>query len=119
MTLRQLTKESVIAALEAGKDQRFLRFRMLLAEDPRSSFTTTESPAVLLRESLEMKHRVARMRGKNLVGDSELLVALSDLGTEAVSGVFVDSDTEHISLFLRASDLQPIGCVVMTDGTSD
>jgi hypothetical protein len=87
----------------------------LLRADPRDEFTTTDSPAVLLRENLEPKHRIARQRGKVVHGDDELLVALADLGAEPVCGVFLDHDREHVAIYLRTSSLAPVGYVVVEE----
>jgi hypothetical protein len=114
--LRQLRKDEVLSVLTAVTDDRYQRCRELVANDPRDEFTTTEAPAVLLRENLEPKHRIARTRGKILHGDDELLVALADLGAELVTGVFVDSEGQHVALYLRATTLEPVGCVIVEEG---
>src|SRR3989442_10085112 len=98
MSLRQLSKEAVLASLAPVAGDRYERCLELVRDDPRDEFTTTDAPAVLLRENLEPKHRIARSRGKIVCGDDELLVALADLGSELVTGVFVDSDGQHVAL---------------------
>jgi hypothetical protein len=115
MSLRQLPKTDVIAALRSAPAGRLNWCIEALAREPRDAFTTTEAPAVLLRENLEPKHRIARARGKIIRGDDDLLVALADLGSELVSGVFFDDERKHIALYLRATTLEPVGCVTVED----
>ena len=102
-------------AIHAARDHRYEPLLEAMKHDPRDEFTTTEAPAVLLRENLEPKHRVARNRGKLLRGDDELLVALADLGSELVSGVFVDHEEQHMALYLRAATLEPVGLVIVEE----
>ena len=114
MSPYELTKTALLGALEAAGDH-YQPCRQRLAHDARSTFTTTNSQAGLLRETLEVKPRIARSRGKSLEGDGELLLALADLGSEPVYGIIVDSNDQYMALYLQASDLKPVGCVLVMD----
>jgi hypothetical protein len=116
MTLRQVPRGDILAGLEGAEGEAFLECRTALVEDSRSSFTTTEAPAALLGRNLEPKFRIARSRGKTIEGDSELLAALFDLGEDSISAFVFDAGARHVVLYVRAFDLRPVGCVVMTPG---
>ena len=113
MTLRELPKDVVLRSLAATADERCRHAQQLLIADERSSFTITDEPAALLRESLEMKYRIAKGAGRRIDGDAELLLSLADLGEEPVTGVFTQSRGEHANVYFRSSTLQVIGCVLM------
>jgi hypothetical protein len=83
--------------------------------DAREEFPAADAPAALLRESLEVKYRIAKSRGKTLDGDMDLLVALADLGSEPVTGVVASSGDAHVFLYLHAESLEPVGCVIVQD----
>lgn len=119
MNLRLVSKNAVVAALSDASGTRYDRCIERLHEDPRHEFTITEIPAALLRENLEPKHGVARRRGKIVRGGDELLVSLSDLGTERVSGVFLDHEREHIAIYFLARTLEPIGFVTVEEPPSE
>ncbi len=49
-------------------------------------------------------------------GDTDLLVALTDLGSEPVTGVVASLGDADVFLYLRAATLEPVGCVTVRDG---
>jgi hypothetical protein len=116
MSLPHFSKQDVLEALAKAPNSRFERCRALLVADARQEFPVAQAPAALLRESLEMKYRIAKSRGLILDGDTDLLVALTDLGSEPVTGVVVDVGDAHVFLYLRAETLEPVGCVTVQDG---
>jgi hypothetical protein len=117
MNLRHFTKQDVLDALAKAPDSRFEHCRVLLVADARQEFPAAEAPAALLLESLEVKYRIAKSGGKVLDGDQDLLVALTDLGDEPVTGVVMTDGDAQIFLYLRAGTLDPVGCVTVQDGT--
>ena len=42
-----------------------------------------------------------------LDGDEELLLQLSDLNSDSVTGIVFEAGNMHMTLFLRSSDLDP------------
>jgi hypothetical protein len=116
MTLRELSEDNIIEALIGAPENSLLdQCRKALLRDPHSTFTAAESPAEELRKILEVKHRVARTRGKTLIGDDDLLLRLHELGSQPVTGVFVDEGVCHYKLYLQAWTPKPVGAVIMHD----
>jgi hypothetical protein len=113
VSLRELSKRELIESIDSSRVPRSRRCEQALIADPRDSFTATDAPAVLLRDNLEIKYKIAKEHGRLVLGGDDLLVALSDLGSELVTGVFMDMGNEHIALYLVSSTLAPIACVVL------
>jgi hypothetical protein len=116
MALRELGKAQVLAVRpSATGDETLERCFAALEADTREVFTVDTAPADVLRKNLEVKYRIARQRGKRFIGDSELLLALSDLGDALVTSVFLDQASEHFDVFLAINPLRPVGAVIMKD----
>jgi hypothetical protein len=88
VTLREISRNEVLAALGDGGEDSVLRTCIaVLRAYSRPSYTIGGSPANALRETLEVKYRHAASRGKTLVGDGELLLRLQELGSDPVAVV--------------------------------
>jgi hypothetical protein len=116
VTLRELSKDKIIEALSGVPENSLLtRCRAALLTDPRKTFNAAASPAEQLRRILEVKHRIARTRGKTLVGDDDLLLRLNELADQSVTAVAVNDGPCHYIIYLRAWTLEPVGAVIMHD----
>lgn len=116
MTFREVTPDEVLAALGDGGEDSVLRACVAaLRAHPRRSYAIGGSPANAVRETLEVKYRHAASRGKTLIGDSELLLRLQELGSEPVAVVSAHHAGRNFTIYVTSSTLKPVGAVIMHD----
>lgn len=118
MTLRELSKDKVIEALgKVAEDSLPPHCRAALLRDPHKTFNAAESPAERLREVLEVNHRIARTKGKCIIGGDDLLLQLHQLGSGPVTAVAAEDGAYLCITYLRAWTLDPVGAVIIYDST--
>ncbi len=116
MTLREVSRDEVLAALGDGGEDSVLRACVAAVRAySRPSYAIGGSPANALRETLEVKYRHAASRGKTFIGDSELLLRLHELGSEPVAGVSAHHAGKNFIIYVIPSTLKPVGAVIMYD----
>jgi hypothetical protein len=116
MTFREVTRDEILASLGDGGEDSVLRACVAaLRAYSRPSYAIGGTPANALRESLEMKYRQAASRGKTLVGDSELLLRLQELGSEPIAVVSATHAGKHFFVYVAPTSLKPLGAVIMYD----
>ncbi len=116
MTLREVSRDEVLAALGDGGEDSVLRACVAAVRAySRPSYAIGGSPANALRETLEVKYRHAASRGKTFIGDSELLLRLHELGSEPVAGVSAHHAGKSFIIYVIPSTLKPVGAVIMYD----
>ena len=120
MTFREVGRDEVLEALGDGGDDSVLRTCVAaLRADAQAVYTVGGSPAKILRETLEVKYRLAASRGKTFIGDDDLLLRLRELGNDLVSIVSAHRAGGHFFIFVMAGTLKPVGAVIMYDAESD
>ncbi|MEU4674810.1 hypothetical protein AB0F91_44450 [Amycolatopsis sp. NPDC023774] len=116
MTYREVDRSEVLESLGEGGDDPILRTSIAaLRLYARPRYTIGGTPANVLRQGLEVKYRRAMSRGKDLVGDTELLLRLHDLGSEPVSVVSATHGVAHYFVYVYPLTLKPVGAVIMYD----
>lgn len=120
MTFREVSPDEILAAFGDGGGDHVLRACVAaLRAHPRASYAIGGSPANSLRETLEVKYRIAASRGKTFVGDDELLLRLQELGSEPVAVVSAHDAGKNFYIYVTPSTLKPVGAVIMYDALSD
>lgn len=120
MTFREVLAGEVIKALGDGGEDSVLRACVAaLRLHPRPSYAIGGTPADVLRETLEVKYRIAAGRGKTFIGDVELLLRLQELGSEPVAVVSAHHAGKNFFVYVHPLTLQPVGAVIMYDALSD
>lgn len=120
MTFREVTPDEVLAALGDGGEDSVLRACVAaLRAYPRPFYTIGGSPAKAIRESLEVKYRIAASKGKTFIGDSEVLLRLHELGREPVAVVSAHHAGKNFFVYVIPSTLKPVGAVIMYDAQRD
>jgi hypothetical protein len=120
MTFREVGRDEILAALGDGGEDLVLRACVAaLRVHSRPSYAIGGSPANVLRETLEVKHRRAASRGKTFLGDAELLLRLQELGSEPVAVVSAHDAGKNFYVYVVPATLKPVGAVIMYDALSD
>jgi hypothetical protein len=118
VTDREFTPEEILAVLGDGGEDSVLRTCIeALRVHHRAHYTIGGTPANLLRRTLERRYRNAVRKGKTFVGGQEILQRLAELGSELVSGLSTQDAGRHFFIYLYPSTLEPIGAMIMSDGT--
>lgn len=120
MTFRELTSDEILTALGDGGEDPVLRACVAaLRVHPRPSYAIGGSPAIALRETLEVKYRHATSIGKTFIGDDELLLRLQQLGSKPVAVVSAHAEGKNFYIYVTPSTLEPVGSVIMYDSQHD
>ena len=120
MTFREVTWDEIVSALgDAGEDPILGTCVTALQQHPRPSYTIDGTPAMVLRETLEVKYRLAASRGKRFIGDEEFLLRLQEMGSEPVAGVSAHHAGKSYFIYVTPSALKPVGAVIMEDSLHD
>jgi hypothetical protein len=120
VTSREVSRDEVLAALGEGGEDSVLRACVAaLRVHSRPSYAIGGSPANVLRETLEVKYRIAASRGKTFIGDDELLLRLQEFGSEPVAVVSAHHAGKNFFIYVTPSTLQPVGAVIMYDALND
>jgi len=120
VTFREVTWDEVVAALgDAGEDPVLRACVTALRQYPRPSYTIDGTPATVLRETLEVKYRLAASRGKRFIGDEDFLLRLQEMGSEPVAGVSAHHAGRNFFIYVTPGTLKPVGAVIMEDALPD
>lgn len=119
MTFREVLADEVIKVLGDGGEDPVLRACVAAVRlHPRHSYAVGGTPADVLRETLEVKYRIAASRGKVFLGDVELLLRLQELGSEPVAVLSAHDASKNFFIYVHPGTLQPVGAVIMYDSLS-
>ncbi len=113
MSLRTLAASEVLASLGGVTDPLLWDCAAAIERDGRPTFTVTDVPARELVSELQSKWAAARRASQTILGDVAVANALTELGDELVTGVIVQEPDAHYAIYLRSSDVVPVGAVVM------
>jgi hypothetical protein len=120
VTFREVLADEVMKVLGDGGEDPVLRACIAaLRLHPRPSYAIGGTPADVLRETLEVKYRIAASHGKTFIGDVELLLRLQELGSEPVAMVSAHHAGRNFFVYVHPLTLQPVGAVIMNDALSD
>lgn len=114
MTPRELSADVVLAALRPGLQDPLVAqaVEAIEAVDQRP-FTVTESPAGILRKTLDNRYRSTHRRDLAIGADAPLLERLTELADVPVTGFAIDREERNVALFFVADSLEPIGTVIL------
>jgi len=114
MTLRSIPTSSVLAALRHRSDDPLIAVALAAIEAAgKDAYTVTESPADILRKTLAKRYDFAHERGRTVDGATRLLDRLGQLGATPITGIGLDHDRRHVTVFMLAESLDPVGVAVL------